>query len=289
MHMKQILLYLLLTATFFSCSKDDDFRPDEPKADAAQEKNVKYGSNSLQTLDYYLPANRSATSTKVIILIHGGAWADGDKGDASFQPVVDSIRKRLPDWAIFNLNYRLATVTGGNRFPAQEEDIKTAVQYIYDRRQTFGVSDKWVLAGASAGAHLALLQAYKYNTPIKPKAVIDFFGPADMAALYNWSDAATKIGLGILLNGTPTGNPTMYYNSSPVNYVSAAPPTIILQGGLDDTVPKEQSEALRDKLAAQGTIHEYILYPNQTHGWSDPAIWYDCLNKVQSFLSVNVP
>ena len=287
--MKQILLYLLLTATFFSCSKDDDFKPDEPKMKANQEKNVKYGSHQLQALDYYLPENRSVTTTKVMILIHGGAWADGDKSDETFQPVVDSIRKRLPDWAIFNLNYRLTTVTGGNRFPTQEEDIKTAIQYIYDRRPTFGISDKWVLAGASAGAHLALLQAYKYNTPIKPKAVVDFFGPTDMTALYNGSDATTKIGLGILLNGTPSGNPTMYHNSSPISYVSAAPPTIILQGRLDDTVPKQQSEALRDKLAAQGTTHQYVFYPNQSHGWSDPAIWYDCLNKVQSFLSANVP
>lgn len=295
--MKQFLLYLFIPILFFSsCTKDNDFTPDEPNPtkEAVQEKDIRYGSDKWHVLDYYLPANRSTTSTKVIILLHGGAWASGDKSE--MDPIIDSIKKRFPDWAVFNLNYRLAEVaiTGTkNIFPAQEEDVKTALQYIYDRRSQFVISDKWVLAGASAGAHLALLQAYKYNTPVKPKAVVDFFGPTDMTLLYNHylqiNDIPMLLGLNALLNGTPTNNASLYTSSSPITYANTAVPTIIFHGGEDDVVPTAQSETLMDKLASFSIKREYKLYPEQTHGWSDPAIWNDCLNKIQNFLTENVP
>ena len=47
------------------------------------------------------------------------------------------------------------------------------------------ISDKFVLLGASAGGHLSLLHAYKYTTPVKIKAVVDFFGPTDLVDMYN--------------------------------------------------------------------------------------------------------
>ncbi|MBO9596165.1 MAG: alpha/beta hydrolase [Niabella sp.] len=296
--MKRILLYTLCLSIFITaCNKDDDFKPDEPKVttEAQTLKDVAYGGDNLQRMDIYLPANRSTATTKVFIFIHGGAWAEGDKADEAHAPLIDSLRRRLPDWAIFNLNYRLASLNGisvKNKFPAQEEDIKTAIQYIYDRRQTFVISDKWVFAGASAGAHLALLQGYKNNTTIKPKAVIDLFGPNDMAALYNSytsSDPGEAFLINLLMSGTPTSNATMYHDSSPINYVTAqSPPTIIFHGGLDDVVPKEQSYTLEARLKNVGVTNQFVFYDNQTHGWSDPAIWYDCLNKAQSFINANV-
>ncbi|SDD96776.1 alpha/beta hydrolase [Niabella drilacis] len=297
--MKRILLYTLCLSIFITaCNKEDDFKPDNspipPPSQAYNKSNVSYGPDALQAMDIYLPAGRSAATTKVFIFIHGGAWAEGDKADADHAPLIDSLRRRLPDWAIFNLNYRLA---GGiplkNKFPAQEEDIKKAIQYIYDKRQTFTISDKWVFAGASAGAHLALLQGYKNNSPIKPKAIIDLFGPNDMTALYNSynnNDPAEAVLISLLMSGTPSNNPTMYHDSSPINYVTAqSAPTIIFHGGLDDVVPKEQSYTLQAKLNSVSVQNQLVYYENQTHGWSDPAIWYDCLNKAQSFITANVP
>ncbi len=289
--MKQFFVFLI-AITIFSCGKDDDFKADEPNitVEAQNLTNVAYGSDNLQKMDFYLPANRSTTSTKVMILLHGGAWSEGDKADLN--SVIDSLRRRLPDWAFFNLNYRLAGFSS-NKFPTQEEDVKAAVKYIYDRRQTFNISDKWIIGGASAGAHLAMLQAYKNNQTITPKAVVNFFGPVDMVSLYNFyasTDPGTGLLVSVLMGGTPTSNAAMYQASSPINFVSAqSPPTIILQGGLDDVVPKEQSYALETKLKSVNVKNQLVYYANQTHGWSDPAIWNDCLNKIQNFLTVNVP
>ena len=62
----------------------------------------------------------------------------------------------LSGWVLFsfNLNYRLA-VNKSTVFPAQENDIKAAVQNIIDQSSSYLISNKIVIMGVSAGAHLA--------------------------------------------------------------------------------------------------------------------------------------
>ncbi|HET6766748.1 MAG TPA: alpha/beta hydrolase, partial [Chitinophagaceae bacterium] len=176
--MRNLTLWLLLAVNVIASCKKENGDNDDLHVTML---NVSYGTSTQQKMDVYLPAARSSTATKVIIMIHGGGWNTGDKSD--FNEYVDSLKKREPTYAIFNLNYRLANTP--DLFPAQEQDITSALEFIYNKRSEYLISDKFVLIGASAGAHLALLQAYKYSTPVKPKAIIDFFGPTDLIAMYN--------------------------------------------------------------------------------------------------------
>ncbi len=250
--------------------------------------NVSYGTDPMQKMDIFLPANRTTATTKVMILIHGGGWTTGDKAD--FTLYMDTLKKRIPDYAIFNLNYRLATFPASNPFPTQELDVKAAVDFIYGNRSTYLISDKFVIMGASAGGHLALLQSYKYHTPANIKAVVDFFGPTDMVDMYNNPGAYSAAAIALLLSGTPTTNPTMYQQSSPLTFVNASScPTIILQGGLDPLVnPTTQSLALKNKLTTAGVINQYVFYPLGGHGDWDAATNTDAFNKIQVFLAANV-
>lgn len=285
--MKHLLLFtFILSAGFLSCSKSDTGTSPVNIA-ASTQLNVAYGTHPLQKMDIYLPANRNITSTKVIILIHGGAWTIGDKNDYSL--VLDTLKKRMPDYAIFNINYRLLTLPT-NTFPTQEIDTKAAVDFIYGNRGTYLVSDKFVLLGASAGGHLALLQGYKYTSPVKIKAIVDYFGPTDMVDMYNNPGAYSQLSLVSLLNGTPTSNPTLYQSSSPINFaVASSCPTIILQGGLDPLVnATTQSLALKTKLTTLGVINEYVFYPLGGHGDWDIPTNTDAFNKIQAFLTANV-
>lgn len=276
-----LILILLISLFFSSCKKDDDTEQDMP----VTMLNVSYGTNAQQKMDVYLPANRSATTTKVIIMIHGGGWNTGDKAD--FNEYVDSLKKREPSYAIFNINYRLAN--SPDLFPAQEQDVKAAVEFIYNKRQEYKISDKFVLVGASAGAHLALLQGYKYSTPVKPKAIIDFFGPTDLVALYN--NPPNPLVQPILLSvtgGTPATNNTLYTQSSPINFVSSqSPPTMILHGGIDIVVSPSQSVSLDTKLSISGVTHQYAFYPTEGHGWVGANLT-DSFNKIQAFLAAYV-
>ena len=276
-----LLILILFTLVFSSCKKDDASEQDM----SVTMLNVSYGTNTQQKMDVYLPAIRNATTTIVIIMIHGGGWNTGDKAD--FNEYVDSMKKREPSYAIFNINYRLANTP--DIFPAQEQDVKAAVEFIYNQRQGYKISDKFVLVGASAGAHLALLQGYKYSTPIKPKAIIDFFGPTDLVDLYNNpSNPLVQPTLLSVTGGTPATNNTLYTQSSPINFVSAqSPPTMILHGGADIVVSPSQSIQLNNKLTIAGVSRDYIFYPTEGHGWIGANL-SDSFNKIIAFLAVYV-
>jgi acetyl esterase/lipase len=278
---KYLVIFLISTQIFSACERK--IESSNPSFAAESFLNVAYGNDAQQKMDIYLPADRSSTTTKTMVMIHGGGWSSGDKAD--FNEYVDSVKKRLPDYAIFNINYRLATGTA-NLFPTQENDVKSAVEFIAGKFNDYNISQKIVLLGASAGAHLALLQAYKQTSPIRPKAVIDFFGPTDITELYNSSSSSLLLSL--IVGATPATNPDLYYQSSPINFVTQqSPPTIILQGGVDPLVFPSQSQALNEKLQTLGVVHQYVFYPAEGHGWFGAKL-ADSFDKLQTFLGNNV-
>jgi acetyl esterase/lipase len=288
MKIKNLFPVLVLSVLLFTaCEKNETGTGNETVAEKSM-LNVAYGTDPLQKMDIFLPAGRRADSTKVMILVHGGGWTSGDKAD--FAVFMDTLKKRIPGYAIFNINYRLA-VFPNNLFPTQEVDVRAAVEFIYGNRSTYQVSDKFVLMGASAGGHLSLLQAYKYHSPVNIKAVVDFFGPTDMVAMYNdyAPNPPAQLSIVGLMSGTPAMNPALYASSSPLTYANAqAPPTIILQGATDPIVNAlTQSFALKTKLDAAVVVNEYVLYPGG-HGDWDAATYTDAFNKIQAFLTANV-
>jgi acetyl esterase/lipase len=286
--MKYLLSVVIVSSVFFlSCKKDTSSGNTTPPPVAEKtELNVAYGTDAAQKMDIYLPAGRSTATTKVIILIHGGGWTQGDKAD--FTTYVDTLKKRIPGYAIFNINYRLATGSA-NFFPTQENDVKAAIEFIYGKRNEYLISDKFVLLGASAGGHLSLLHAYKYNTPVKIKAVVDFFGPTDLVDMYNNPpNPLIPILLLQVTGGIPSTLPIMYQQSGPINYVTAqSPPTIILHGGVDVVVSYTQSVLLKNKLQSFGVVNQYVFYPTENHGWTGANLT-DSFDKITAFLNTNV-
>lgn len=251
------------------------------------ELNTAYGTNAAHKMDVYLPKARSAATTKVMILIHGGGWSTGDKTD--FTAYVDTLKKRLPGYAFININYRLAAGTA-NLFPTQENDVKAAIDFIYSKREEYQVSDKFVLLGVSAGAHLSLLHAYKYTTPVRIKAVVDFFGPTDLVDMYNnpASVFAPPSAIAGVVGGTPATHLNLYQQSSPITFLSAqSPPTIILQGGVDVLVSPLQSANLYAKLQLAAVPRQYVFYPTENHGWTGANLT-DSFDKIGVFLTANV-
>ncbi|MGB7393180.1 MAG: alpha/beta hydrolase, partial [Pricia sp.] len=103
-----LLLFSVNLIALSACSSDDGGvnAPEErSSAEAEQLNDVSYGSSSEQVYDLYLPEDRNA-ETKTIILVHGGGYTSGDKGDMlAYQ---EFLKQQLPDIAVANMNYRLA-------------------------------------------------------------------------------------------------------------------------------------------------------------------------------------
>lgn len=267
---KTLPYYLLILISFASCFAPPVSSPVLETYNAAEKyalTNVHYGNDPKQVMDIYLPANRSVQNTKMLLLIHGGGWMMGDK--AEFTGGIAQVQASLPDYAVFNINYRLYA-NGNNKHPAQEDDIKAAYQFILNMRSKAQLSDKIVIAGTSAGAHLAMLQAYKNSAALKPKAVVNLYGPTDLARLFNENASAAKTFTPIV-GATPQQDPELFRQISPISFVDKnSPPTIILHGAKDNLVYVSQATALKKKLDAYSVPNEIIIYPNSGHGLATP-------------------
>lgn len=284
--LKCAIYSLVLTTTVSTCNKNDtSVAQDVPQQ---LNKNVAYGPNAAQKMDVYLPAARSASNTKVIVFVHGGSWSGGDKSE--FDQAIATLRSQLPDYAMFNINYRLSSA-GTNRYPVQTGDVQHAIDFITSKAGEYMINPKKIgLIGASAGAHLALLQAYKYNANGNIKAVVDLFGPTDLTALYNdhpFPEASRSV-LVNFLGARPVNNATLYEEASPINFITAQTvPTLVFHGNLDIVNPISQSLALKSKLQAAKARVEMVTYTGEGHGWLGANL-IDTYTKVVIFIRQNV-
>jgi len=284
MYRVSICLTILITIAL-SCKKSDSTArvSDLP---ASSTLDVAYGPGPSQKMDIYLPAGRTTSNTPFILVVHGGGWTSGDKGE--FSAVISRLQTLLPTYAFFNINYRLYDGTS-NKYPAQEEDVKAAASFIVSKLGEYNISNKMVIMGASAGGHLALLQGYKYNSPLKAKAIVSFFGPTDLVDFYNHPPSpALQPSLNALFGYSPEQNLSGYQQASPAFFVNAqSAPTLLLHGNLDQLVPVAQSNLLVNKLNVAGVSNKLVIYPYEGHGWMGASM-EDSYSQISSFLSAHV-
>ncbi|MGE0332431.1 MAG: alpha/beta hydrolase [Ramlibacter sp.] len=115
-------------------------------------RDVPYGADARQRFDVYLPARPAGP---VILLVHGGAWAFGDKASP------DVLKNKLRHWVdglgyvLVSTNYRLLPAA---RPLEQAGDVARALALVQKEAPQWGADPKrLVLMGHSAGAHLAML------------------------------------------------------------------------------------------------------------------------------------
>lgn len=284
--MKFILAAVNCIFIFVSCTKEDAGSGNGTPVQKETFLDVSYGTDAKQKTDIYLPEGRSASKTKTIVIIHGGGWTEGDKSEMKFG--VDSLQQKLPDYAIINVNYRLAYNNTTNLFPTQENDVKAAIDFYLSKSSEYKVSKDLVVLGASAGGHLAMLYSYKDDTDKHVKAVIDFFGPTDLPALWN----AGLMQQLILVSATGKlydQDPGLYVQSSPVNFITPqSPPTIAIQGGADPLVPASQTSILIAKLQEKSVTNQLVYYESGGHGDWPLSTYSDSFNKIYAFVTANV-
>lgn len=270
--------FSIVIGLFFSCTKENDTTEIIP-IEAKTLLNSSYGSNSQQKFDLYLPANRSESKTKTLILVHGGGWTEGDKSNMDY--AVDIIKLNLPDYAIANINYRLATATIP-AFPMQIDDIQAVVTKL--KNENYGISDDFGFIGVSAGAHLSMLYSYGYNPSIK--MVCSIVGPTNFTDT-NYTSNLFMVNLFQTATGVSyASNPTFYQQISPIFKVTAASqPTILLYGNTDPLIPMTQCTAMVNKLNEFGVYNEFKIF-NGGHGDWITADQVDAYTRLVNFIKI---
>jgi len=266
------LLLSLLVSGFASAQEADTttFKPVEVPDGYTAQLNIVYThvKDWDGKMDVYLPSKSKGLSP-VVINIHGGGWNHGEKES---QTGFSTFFKK--GFAVANIEYRL---TGQATAPAAVEDTRCALIYLIKNAKALNIDiNKIVIMGGSSGGHLALMggllendHRFDTNCPgienIKVAAIIDKYGITDV---WDWgygnnitSKSATR------WLGDKANDKKFAASVSPITYVNKnSPPTFIVHGDADPTVPYQQSFELHKKLLAVGVKTEFITVKGGLHG-----------------------
>ena len=293
MIMKQISIaiksvLILLVFLSYGCGVTEEIQQDFDVA--TEEIDIVYGNHELQTYDLFLPADRSVTSTDLVLLIHGGGWIGGDKDD--IDGLVDLLQTTMPDYAIANMNYRL-DIDPDRLFVDHIDDVDAVITDLMDQNEQLGISQRVFLAGVSAGGHMTLLYAYSRNNNDYVKIAGNVIGPTNFldpsyVDSSNPSFIATVSAI-VAITGMPLTSTDYYNEVSPIHFVnSSTVPTIQFLGDQDPLIPITQGTLLQSELNSSGVANDLIIYEGEGHGWTNPDNWTDTAERFAAFAESNM-
>ena len=153
-----------------------------------------------------------------------------------------------------SINYRLAPAA---TWPAQILDCKAAIRWLRAHAQDYGYdASRMAVMGESAGGQLVAMlgttsgsktfdEGENLDTSSEVTCVVDLFGPADFTVFD---------GKFSFIGGAPKDHLDLARSASPINYVHAGqPPMMVVHGTGDQLVPYIQAELLvgaMDKVGA---------------------------------------
>ncbi len=279
--MRAIYLLLIPVLFFVGCTHTARHSNIVPQPYIAY-KNIVYGTDSAQqAMDVYLPMERHANTTPVIILLHGGAWVVGDKTELNWIGLDTFFTAH--GCAVVNMNYRLHDQYA---WPAPLDDIGIVMSYIKAKAAEWKINaDKVCLWGKSSGAHLALVYGYSRNSERRVKVVMDLYGPSDLT---DSSVVYKDFGMNVAyLLGDYTGNRYAWQNASPLYFMNSAVPTAIYHGTADSLIYFTQAQRLFDSLRTRGVPCTLTAWSGRSHGWYQEEWLHDrdaAMAWVQQFL-----
>lgn len=292
--MKKFILQFL----FIYLAATSGFAQNNPVIDAFPQGtilhgNISYNNDSLpkHLLDIYLPANAKG-KLPLVIFIHGGGWLSNDKyADMGYmkKTVAEIVSS---GFALASIDYRFSTQAV---FPAQMQDCNRAVSFLYDNADKYGFDkNRFAVMGFSAGGHLASLVGLSRNNDVTAffmpgssklfrfKAVVDFYGPAELILFPGSNDEKSPEGL--LIGAAPLSRPDLAKAASPVTYVDKNdPPFLIIHGEKDQLVSTKHSQLLSAWLSVSGVQNELVIVKDAPH-FGEMFDSDEVRNKVMTFL-----
>jgi len=250
--------------------------------------NVSYGENPQQVYDLYLPEGRTSEKTKVIILIHGGGWIEGDKDDMS--AYIPILKEKHPNHAIVNINYVLANPPSVPAFPNQFLDVERVIDKLTQESEELEILPEFGLIGVSAGAHIALQYDYVYDTDDKVKMVCDIVGPTDFTDSFYTENPNFQLLLNALVDESayPENSNIAELISPSLQVTENSSPTILFYGDEDPLVPLSNGEKLHNELTANMVTNSFTVYSGGHGDWSDSSN-IDLQTQLHAFINEHLP
>jgi dipeptidyl aminopeptidase/acylaminoacyl peptidase len=218
------------------------------------------------------PVGQPRERLPTVLVVHGGPWTRDEWG---FQPEGQWLANR--GYLCVQVNYRGSTgygkrfVNAGDREwgAKMQDDLVDAVGWVVDR----GIADPARIAiyGGSYGGYASLAGAA--FTPELFAAAVDIVGPSNLETFIRsvppyWAPLIAQLHNRI---GNPDTEPDFLWSRSPLSRVKDIKvPLLIAQGANDPRVKQAESEQIVAALTEAGVDHEYLLFPDEGHGFAKP-------------------
>ena len=205
-----------------------------------------------------------------IVTPHGGPEGQTVAG---FSPVTQYYVNR--GYAVWAPNVRGSTGYGKtfthlDDVRKREDSVKDLVAGV-DWLKASGYVDarKIAVAGGSYGGYMTLAAVTLY--PDLWAAAVDSFGIANFRTFFG-KTASYRAGLRATEYGDPVADGEFLDSISPIHKVDRIKaPLLVLQGANDPRVPAVEAEQIVKAVRDKGGVAEYILFPDEGHGWSKLA------------------
>ena len=292
---RMLMLYNTATKKF---SKVGAARPWIDPAAMGRQQMVRYKARDGLDIPALLtvPASASGAKLPLVVLVHGGPWVRG----ASWGWRADAQFLASRGYAVLEPDFRGSTGHGHAHFKAglkqwglaMQNDIADGARWAIAQ----GLADpkRICIAGASYGGYATLMGLV--NDPDLYQCGVNWVGVTDINLIY---DGAWNYRREVAENWLAHGMPEMVGDqvkdaaqleaTSPLKQAARIKqPLLLAYGEIDPRVPLYHGEKFYKAVRQTNSKVEWVVYPNEGHGWAKVENQIDFWSRVEKFLERHI-
>jgi dipeptidyl aminopeptidase/acylaminoacyl peptidase len=254
---------------------------------------VRYAARDGLAIPAYLtlPLGRPATGLPLIVMPHGGPFI---RDKWTYEPWAQFLANR--GYAVLQPNFRGSTGYGkafveaasGQFGRKMQDDLDDGVRWLVER----GIVDskRVCILGASYGGYAAMWAAVR--NPEIYRCAISYAGISDVGEMLR-VDRSQWIAQRYYRDWRDRIRGDGGFDLARVSPIARAAeiriPLLIAHGEKDGNVPFAQSKKLHEALVRAHVEHEFVVYPDEGHGFAKVEDSVDFLKRVERFLARHNP
>lgn len=267
-------------------------RPDLDHYELAQMEPISFQSRDGLMIHGYLtlPAGAPRSNLPLVLNVHGGPWHRDTWG---YNAEAQWLANR--GYACLQVNFRGSTGYGKKFLNAGDrewggkmhDDLVDAVQWI--TQEKMADPTRIAIYGGSYGGYASLVGAT--FTPDLFRCAISIVGPSNLITFIKTIPPYWSTFLAVMHKrlGNPDIDTDFLISRSPLHKVDQIRiPMLIAQGANDPRVKQAESEQIVEAMQSRGIPHEYLLFPDEGHGFVKPQNRLKFYAAAEKFLATHL-